>query len=114
MTIRPVVSSFPRGPPRPAERKNRWAELRFGSWYQILRNDGYADYDRAQGTIVPLAGGAGRRNERAINPKDGMFYAVGSDGWGNYALEDGSLDRIRYQASLCPCEKVMAMKTGSN
>ena len=28
----------------------------YGSWYQILRNDDYADYNRAQGTIVPLAG----------------------------------------------------------
>jgi len=75
----------------------------FGSWYQILRNDGYADYDRAQGTIVPLAGefrAGGMRG--AINPKDGMFYAVGSDGWGNYALEDGSLDRIRYTGKSLP------------
>jgi len=75
----------------------------FGSWYQILRNDEYADYDRAQGTIVPLVGefrAGGMRG--AINPKDGMFYVVGSDGWGNYALEDGSLDRIRYTGKSSP------------
>jgi mono/diheme cytochrome c family protein len=86
----------------------------FGSWYQILRNDGYADYDRAQGAIVPLAGefrAGGMRG--AINPKDGMFYVVGSDGWGNYALEDGSLERIRYTGKSYPMlEKVHGYENG--
>ena len=78
----------------------------YGSWYQILRNDDYADYNRAQGTIVPLAGefrSGGMRG--AINPKDGMFYAVGSDGWGNYSLDDGSLERVRYTGKPYPMLK---------
>jgi mono/diheme cytochrome c family protein len=78
----------------------------YGSWYQILRNDDYADYNRAQGTIVPLSGefrAGGMRG--AINPKDGMFYAVGSDGWGNYSLDDGSLERVRYTGEPYPMLK---------
>jgi hypothetical protein len=78
----------------------------YGSWYQILRNDDYADYNRAQGTIVPLPGefrAGGMRG--AINPKDGMFYAVGSDGWGNYSLDDGSLERVRYTGEPYPMLK---------
>ena len=51
--------------------------------------------------LWPANSGAGGMRG-AINPKDGMFYAVGSDGWGNYALEDGSLDRIRYTGKSLP------------
>ena len=48
----------------------------YGSWYQILRNDDYADYNRCPGNHRSFdefrAGGM----RGAINPKDGMFYAV--------------------------------------
>ena len=75
----------------------------YGSWFQILRNDGYADYGRAQGAIVPLAGEFRSGVVRgAVHPGDGMFYVVGTDGWGNYALEDGSLERIRYTGKAFP------------
>jgi mono/diheme cytochrome c family protein len=75
----------------------------YGSWFQILRNDGYADYGRAQGAIVPLAGEFRSGVVRgAVHPGDGMFYVVGTDGWGNYALEDGSLERIRYTGKSFP------------
>jgi len=75
----------------------------YGSWYEILRNDDYADYNRAQGTIVPLVGEFRSGVVRgAINPGDGQFYVVGTDGWGNYALEDGSLERIRYTGKVFP------------
>jgi hypothetical protein len=34
-----------------------------------------------------------------------MFYAVGSDGWGNYSLDDGSLERVRYTGKQYPMLK---------
>jgi len=75
----------------------------YGSWFRVVRNDGYADYGRAQGAIVPLAGEFRAGVVRgAVHPGDGMFYVVGTDGWGNYALEDGSLERIRYTGKAFP------------
>lgn len=66
----------------------------YGSWYNILRD---ASGSRAQGAIVPLKGEFESGVVRGrINPKDGQFYTVGTDGWGNYALKDGCFARIRY------------------
>jgi len=86
----------------------------YGSWYRILRNDNYADYDRAQGTIVPLAGEFRAGVVRgAMHPGDGQFYVAGSDGWGNYALDDGSLERVRYTGKALPMlKKVHAHENG--
>ena len=86
----------------------------YGSWYQILRNDNYADYDRAQGTIVPLAGEfrAAWCAARFI-PATVSSTSRGTDGWGNYALEDGSLERIRYTGKAFPMlENVHAYENG--
>ena len=86
----------------------------YGSWYQILRNDNYGDYNRAQGTIVPLAGEFRSGVVRgAIHPGDGQFYVAGTDGWGNYALDDGSLERIRYTGKAFPMlENLHAYENG--
>lgn len=50
-----------------------------------------------QGAVVPLPGefrsGAHRGRFR---PQDGQLYVAGAAGWGNYALEDGCLQRVRY------------------
>jgi len=49
----------------------------------------------------------------AIHPGDGQFYIAGTDGWGNYALEDGSLERVRYTGKAFPMlEKVHAHENG--
>ena len=48
-----------------------------------------------------------------INPADGMLYVVGLDGWGNYALDDGSLERIRYTGKALPMlEQVHGYENG--
>ena len=50
-----------------------------------------------QGGIVPLAGDFRSGMHRArIHPVDGQVYAVGSQGWMNYSLQDGSFERVRY------------------
>lgn len=50
-----------------------------------------------QGAIVPLKGDflSGTHRGR-VHPVDGQVYAVGSQGWMNYAIQDGSFERIRY------------------
>ena len=67
-----------------------------GIWQMILRDTSGED-QRTQGALVPLPGdfesGAHRGN---FNPADGHLYVSGSDGWGNYAITDGSFARIRY------------------
>ena len=66
----------------------------YGSWYAILRD---TSTGRAQGATVPLPGEFTSGVVRSrINPKDGQLYMVGTDGWGNYAVEDGCFNRVRY------------------
>ncbi len=66
-----------------------------GTWMTILRDE--KSGERTQGAVVPLPGDFESGAHRArFNPKDGQLYVVGSDGWGNYAITDGSFDRIRY------------------
>ena len=70
--------------------------LSYGSntQYLILR-DGKGP--RPQGATVPLAGeflsGVVRG---AFRKSDGQLYVVGLDGWGDYSMEDGCLQRVRY------------------
>ncbi len=65
-----------------------------GSWYTLLRDvvDG-----TPQAALVPQRGlftsGASRV---AVNPMDGSVFVAGLDGWGDYAVSEGSLHRIRY------------------
>ena len=50
-----------------------------------------------QGGIVPLEGDFLSGVHRArVNPLDGQVYAVGSQGWMDYAIQDGSFERVRY------------------
>ncbi len=66
----------------------------YGTHYRVLY-DGSGP--RGQAAVVPLPGefraGAVRG---AVSPRDGQVYVVGTEGWGNYALQDGSLSRVRY------------------
>lgn len=65
-----------------------------GTWYTLLRDivDG-----TPQAALVPQRGlftsGASRV---AVNPVDGSVFVAGLDGWGDYAVSEGSLHRIRY------------------
>ena len=70
--------------------------LSYGSCtnYLILRD---AHGPQPQGATIPLGAeflsGVVRG---AFNEKDGQLYVVGLDGWGDYSLADGSLQRVRY------------------
>ncbi len=65
-----------------------------GLHYLILRDESVS---RAQGATVPLDGEFPSGVVRGrISPADGQLYVVGTDGWGNYAIQDGCLNRIRY------------------
>jgi hypothetical protein len=65
-----------------------------GGWYALLRDvvDG-----TPQAALLPQAGlfdsGACRI---AVQPLDGQLFVVGLDGWGDYAVADGCLHRIRF------------------
>jgi putative heme-binding domain-containing protein len=65
-----------------------------GSHFLVLRDEVNGVN---QGAVVPLVGeflsGAHRGRFR---PQDGQLYVVGAAGWGNYALEDGCFQRVRY------------------
>lgn len=54
---------------------------------------------QSQGGIVPLKGDflSGVHRGR-FSPDDGQLYVAGAAGWGNYAINDGCLHRVRYTA----------------
>ncbi len=64
------------------------------SHYLVLEDEAG---ESVQGAIVPLKGDflSGTHRGR-VHPVDGQVYAVGSQGWMNYAIQDGSFERIRY------------------
>jgi hypothetical protein len=65
-----------------------------GGWYALLRDvvDG-----TPQAALLPQAGlfdsGACRI---AVQPLDGQLFVAGLDGWGDYAVADGCLHRVRH------------------
>ncbi len=65
-----------------------------GTWYMVVRSE---TGGRTQGAVVPLPGDfeSGAHRGR-FNPVDGQLYISGAGGWGNYALAQGSFDRVRY------------------
>ena len=68
-----------------------------GTWQMILRDVDQKDKGRTQGAVVPLPGDFESGSHRGrFSPTDGQLYVTGSDGWGNYAITDGSLARVRY------------------
>ena len=66
----------------------------YGSHYLVLRGP---ESPPAQHAVVPLPGEflSGVHRGR-FSPVDGQLYTVGTQGWGNYAQFDGSLQRVRY------------------
>ena len=65
-----------------------------GTWMMILRDT--EEGRRTQGAAVPLPGDfeSGAHRGR-FHPVDGHLYITGADGWGNYAITDGSFARVR-------------------
>lgn len=113
-TIAPPLCYLPRGIDNSVggqvfATSDRWGPLQgqllsfsygTGTWQLILR-DGpggeKAGKRRAQGAVVPLPGDfASGAHRGRFSPRDGQLYVTGADGWGNYAVADGSFDRVRY------------------
>ncbi|MEN9361777.1 MAG: hypothetical protein RL095_3312 [Verrucomicrobiota bacterium] len=65
-----------------------------GSSYVIFRdpNEG-----APQAALMPLPGDfASGTQQIRLNPADGQLYTVGLDGWGDYAVAEGCLHRLRW------------------
>ena len=100
-------------------RSDRWGPLGnsllgfsygYGSHYLILIDK---NNPRKQGAIVPLEGEFSSGVTRGrINPVDGQLYVVGTEGWGNYASEDGCFARVRYTGK--PVFKPGAFRVAEN
>jgi azurin/glucose/arabinose dehydrogenase len=76
--------------------KDKLVAFSFGaSTHYLVLED--TSHTRPQGAIVPLKGNFLSGVHRArVHPVDGQVYAVGSQGWMNYAIQDGSFERVRY------------------
>jgi len=76
--------------------KDKLVAFSFGasSHYLVLED---TSGSAPQGAIVPLKGNFLSGTHRArVHPIDGQVYVVGSQGWMNYAIQDGSFERVRY------------------
>jgi len=110
--IAPAMAYIPRGLDNSSGGQlfvdsNGWGPLRdkllhfsfgAGTWMMVLEDEDGGS-GRTQGAIVALPGDFESGAHRAaFAPHDGQLYVVGSDGWGNYAITDGSLARVRFLA----------------
>ena len=77
---------------------NQLLHLSYGSASHFLVLQDSVD-GQSQGAIVPLKGDflSGVHRGR-FNAHDGQLYVAGAAGWGNYAINDGCLHRVRYTA----------------
>ena len=78
--------------------RDSWGPLK-GALYCISYGAGthyYVLQDGDQGAVVPLRGEFESGVVRAAFGPDDHIYVVGTEGWGNYAIADGSLNRVRY------------------
>jgi len=71
-----------------------------GSWYYMVR-------DRSEGTsqaaMIPMRGLFSSGSCRlAVQPLDGQVFVAGLDGWGDYAVTEGCLHRLRYTGRKSP------------
>lgn len=75
---------------------NRLLHLSYGSASHFLVLQDTVD-DQTQGAVIQLKGDflSGVHRGR-FNPVDGHLYVAGAAGWGNYAIQDGCLHRVRY------------------
>jgi hypothetical protein len=65
-----------------------------GRMYALLRD---ANEGTPQAAVVGLPGNFSSGSARlCVNPMDGQLYTAGFDAWGDYAVEEGSLSRIRH------------------
>ena len=82
---------------------DEWGPLR-GQWVHF--SSGFAKHfillreplkESSQGAVVVLPGSflAGAHRGR-FSPHDGQLYVASSQGWGNYGISDGALQRVRY------------------
>ncbi|MDF1741201.1 MAG: TIM barrel protein [Verrucomicrobiales bacterium] len=83
---------------------DRWGPAK-GQWLHF--SGGFAKYflvlretfgeGRSQAAAIPLPGEflSGAHRGR-FSPFDGQLYVAGAQGWGNYGVADGSLQRVRY------------------
>ena len=81
-----------------------------GTHYLILRD---ATGPRPQGAVVPMSGdflaGVMRGD---FHPQDGQLYVAGLDGWGDYSVRDGCLQRVRFTGNKV--RKPMGFKIHAN
>jgi cytochrome c551/c552/sugar phosphate isomerase/epimerase len=66
----------------------------FASAFLVLRE---VVNEQAQAAVVPLPGAflSGAHRGR-FSPFDGQLYVAGAQGWGNYGMMDGAVQRLRY------------------
>ncbi len=88
---------------------DRWGPAR-GNWVHF--SSGCATHflllrevikGQAQAAVVPLWGEFLAACHRGrFSPYDGQLYVAGAQGWGNYGVMDGSLQRVRYTGGKYP------------
>ena len=66
----------------------------FSKYFLVLR-ESLKNKSQAAAVVLPGSFLAGAHRGR-FSPYDGQLYVVGSQGWGNYGVADGSLQRVRF------------------
>ena len=70
-----------------------------GRLYTILRDPNHGTPQAAM-MLLPMEAASGAARV-AVNPANKDVYVVGFDAWGDFAVEEGSFNRIRYTEEKC-------------
>ncbi|MEM0896938.1 MAG: sulfatase-like hydrolase/transferase [Verrucomicrobiota bacterium] len=82
----------------------------YGKHYAVLIDESTGV---KQGAAVPLLGDyLAAPNRAKFNPHDSQLYVTGSEGWGDYALEEGCFNRVRFTGK--PAYLPVGFKVHSN
>lgn len=76
--------------------KGQWVHYSsgFAKHFLVLREE-YEGGSQAAAVALPGSFSSGAHRGR-FSPSDGQLYVAGSQGWGSYGLDDGSLQRVRF------------------
>lgn len=76
--------------------KGQWVHFSSGfSKHFLILRESLKNKSQAAAVVLPGSFLAGAHRGR-FSPHDGQLYVAGSQGWGNYGVADGSLQRVRF------------------
>lgn len=94
--------------------EGRWIHYSggFAKHFLVLR-EAFEGGSQAAAVVLPGSFSSGAHRGR-FSPHDGHLYVAGAQGWGNYGVEDGCVQRVRFTGSVDTYPYPIAWETRDN